>query len=207
MLNKIKNKTIFEIKYSLSNKISKYITKFFYKSQFGYIGFNSYIKKTDQVIGSKNIFIGDNVRIEKGAVLYAISNYSGLSYTPRIQIGNNVYINRYTNITACNNVLIEDGVSFGPNVFICDFNHSYENLKESIISSPLKSNGSVTIGAGSWLGANVFVSNNVKIGKHCVVAANSVVTKSIDDYCVVAGIPAKVIKKYNTEKEIWEVIK
>lgn len=206
MIDKIKNKTAFEIKYSLSNKIAKIKTRLLYNRQFAKIGFNSFIKKPDQVIGSKNIFIGDNVRIEKGSVLYAINKYSDFSYSPCIKIGNNVYINRYANITACNNIIIEDGVSFGPNVFICDFNHSYENINESIISSSLKSNGSVTIGAGSWLGANVFVSNNVKIGKHCVVAANSVVTKSIDDYCVVAGIPAKVIKKYNIDKQIWEVV-
>ena len=42
-----------------------------------------------------------------------------------------------------------------------------------------------------------------KIGKHCVIGANSVVTKDIPDYCIAVGIPAKVIKRYDFEKKQW----
>ena len=61
----------------------------------------------------------------------------------------------------------------------------------------------VIIGEGSWLGTNVVVVGKVSIGKHCVIGANSVVTKDIPDYSVAAGIPAKVIKKYDFEKKEW----
>ena len=44
----------------------------------------------------------------------------------------------------------------------------------------------------------------MKIGRHCVIGANSVVSKDIPDYCVAAGIPAKVIKQYNFESKEWE---
>jgi acetyltransferase-like isoleucine patch superfamily enzyme len=56
---------------------------------------------------------------------------------------------------------------------------------------------------GAWLGENVCVIG-ASIGKNSVIGANSVVTKNIPDYCVAVGSPAKVIKKYNVEKQIWE---
>lgn len=61
----------------------------------------------------------------------------------------------------------------------------------------------ITIGKDTWIGAHVSIIGNVSIGKHCVIAANSVVVKDIPDYSVAAGVPAKVIKKYSFEKEEW----
>ena len=63
--------------------------------------------------------------------------------------------------------------------------------------------GKVVIGEGTWLGTNVVVVGNVRVGKHCVIGANSVVTKDIPDYSVAAGIPCRVIKRYDFEKEEW----
>lgn len=53
----------------------------------------------------------------------------------------------------------------------------------------------VSIGEGSYIGINAVIVGNVKIGKHCVIGANSVVTKDVPDYCVAVGSPARVIKK------------
>ena len=61
----------------------------------------------------------------------------------------------------------------------------------------------VQIGEGSWLGENVCVMG-VSIGKHCVVGANSVVTKDFPDYCVIVGAPAKIIKRYCFEQQKWK---
>lgn len=53
----------------------------------------------------------------------------------------------------------------------------------------------VSIGDGSYIGINSVIVGNVKIGKHCVIGANSVVTKDVPDYCVAVGCPARVIKE------------
>ena len=58
------------------------------------------------------------------------------------------------------------------------------------------------IGDGVWLGENACVIG-VSIGKNSVVGANAVVTKDVPDYCVVAGAPAYIIKRYNFEKKEW----
>lgn len=53
----------------------------------------------------------------------------------------------------------------------------------------------MTIGDGSYIGINAIIVGNVKIGKYCVIGANSVVTKDIPDYSVAVGSPAKIIKR------------
>ena len=61
----------------------------------------------------------------------------------------------------------------------------------------------VIIGEGSWLGENVCVCG-ASVGKHCVIGANSVVTRDIPDYCIAVGSPARVVKRYNFDKNTWE---
>lgn len=48
------------------------------------------------------------------------------------------------------------------------------------------------------------IAGTVTIGKHCVIGANSVVTKDIPDYCVAAENPCKIIKRYSFETKQWE---
>jgi len=59
------------------------------------------------------------------------------------------------------------------------------------------------IGEGSWIGTKVSIIGSVRIGKHCVIGANSVVTKDIPDFSVAVGAPAKVIKRYDFERKEW----
>ena len=61
----------------------------------------------------------------------------------------------------------------------------------------------VHIGDGSWLGTHVVIAGNITIGKHCVIGANSVVKHDIPDYCVAAGIPARIIKRYDFGTKSW----
>ena len=90
-------------------------------------------------------------------------------------------------------------------IFITDHNHKFEDpkipVKDQGIS--IQENARIEIGSGSWIGTKVTIIGNVRIGRHCVIGANSVVTKDIPDYCVAAGVPAKVIRKYDPETRQW----
>jgi maltose O-acetyltransferase len=55
--------------------------------------------------------------------------------------------------------------------------------------------GDVNIGDYTWVGANVIILQGVTIGKNCVIGANSVVTKNVDDCSVAAGNPIKILKR------------
>lgn len=126
---------------------------------------------------------------------------------PSLVIGDNVLIGTYSSIGCSNEIVIEDNVLLAPHVHLTDRNHSFEDVTLPINRQPAVSPGPIHIGADSWLGYGVQVMPNVRIGRHCVVAAGSVVTKDIPDYSVAAGIPAKIKKKYNFETSQWEKAK
>jgi acetyltransferase-like isoleucine patch superfamily enzyme len=61
--------------------------------------------------------------------------------------------------------------------------------------------GKIVVGRGSWIGVNAVILHGVILGECCVVAAGSVVTESFDDYCVLAGSPAHVVKRLAKQSE------
>ncbi len=101
---------------------------------------------------------------------------------------------------------IGDNVILAQNIVISAMNHGYEDVSQPIRVQEC-SKKIVTIGADSWVGANVVITSGIAIGKHSVVAGGSVVTKDVPDFCVAAGNPARIIKQYNPETQIWERVK
>ncbi|EOK5756663.1 acyltransferase [Vibrio vulnificus] len=124
---------------------------------------------------------------------------------PKLAIGNKCYIGYYSHIVSVKRVIIEDSVIIADKVYISDNIHSFDSISSPIISQPVKHHRDVIIRSGSWIGENVCIIGSV-IGKNSVVAANSVVTKDVPDYCVVAGIPAKIIKRYCLETREWKKV-
>lgn len=123
---------------------------------------------------------------------------------PRLVIGRNVGIGRYSIIGCSNTIILEDDVLLAPHCHITDRNHRYDIIDMPIWRQPIVMPDPTIIKSQSWLGFGVQVMPGVTIGRHCVIAAGSVVTKDIPDYCVAAGNPAKIIKKYNPETSKWE---
>ena len=111
-------------------------------------------------------------------------------------IGHNVHI------VAMKSVIIEKSVLVADKVFISDCSHNYEGVEKPIKDQGIRSLSPVTIGEGSWLGENVCVCG-ATVGKHCVIGANSVVTTDIPDYSVAAGSPARIVKRYDFDKQEW----
>jgi hypothetical protein len=93
---------------------------------------------------------------------------------------------------------IGDDVFTGPYVYITDQNHSYAD-PDLPIGRQWPVNSAVRIGSGTWLGTGAIVLPGAVIGRNVVVAAGSVVTGRVDDRCVVAGSPARVIKDFNPD--------
>ena len=94
----------------------------------------------------------------------------------------------------------------GPHVFISDHNHEYADPNIPVCKQGVrcKESDKIVIGEGTWIGTNAVIVGNISIGKHCVIGANSVVTMDIPDFCVVAGIPSRIIRKYNHTTNKWE---
>lgn len=140
------------------------------------------------------ISIGENTSIMSHCVIETCSVNSN---KPQLEIGNRVSLGEYSHITCTNKVTIGNGVLTGRFVLITDNSHG-NNTKEVADIAPLAreihSNGPVHIGDNVWIGDKVTILPNVTIGKGCIIAANAVVTKDILEYSVAAGVPAKVIK-------------
>jgi serine acetyltransferase len=116
---------------------------------------------------------------------------------PVLQIGNGCVIGRGSHLVAHHSIVIGDDVFTGPNVYITDQNHNYTD-PDMPIGRQWPSNTAVSIGSGSWLGAGAIVLPGARIGRNVVVAAGSVVRGAVPDRCVVAGVPAKVVREYVT---------
>ena len=113
-----------------------------------------------------------------------------------VRIGRGSEIGQRCRISIANSLEIGEKVLFSPNVYITDCDHEYRDVNVPVIDQGIVQRGQrVSIGDGSYIGINAVIVGNVKIGKHCVIGANSVVTHDIPDYSVVAGCPARVIKQ------------
>lgn len=176
------------------NKIYTIYTKNRFKS----IGWATSFERFSLLQGENYITIGSNVWIGEGCYLTAWSSYRGQHFSPEIIISDRVTIGPHAHITAINRITIGKGVLTGKYITITDNSHgkseSIDDLMELPIERPLYSKGPVVIEDNVWIGDKVVVLPNVRIGKGSVIGANSVVTKDIPPYCVVAGNPAKIIK-------------
>jgi acetyltransferase-like isoleucine patch superfamily enzyme len=114
-----------------------------------------------------------------------------------LRIGDHCVIGRGSHIVAHHSIVIGDDVFTGPYVYITDQNHGYADPNVPI-GRQWPSNMAVSIGAGSWLGAGVIVLPGACIGRNVAVAAGSVVRGQVPDRCLVAGVPARVVREYVT---------
>jgi carbonic anhydrase/acetyltransferase-like protein (isoleucine patch superfamily) len=112
-----------------------------------------------------------------------------------LKIGDRCVIGRGSHIVAHQSVTIGDDVWTGPYVYITDQNHGYAD-PDTPIGSQFPVNRPVSIGAGSWLGAGAIILPGAAIGRNVVVAAGAVVRGDVPDRCVVAGVPAKIVREH-----------
>lgn len=150
--------------------------------------------------GGKYIKIGKKFHASYRLRIEAWDRYKDTSFTPSILIGDNVSFSDNCHIGAINLIQIGNNVLFGSNVYVTDHFHgtsSSSDINVHPLERDLFSKGSVIIEDDVWIGDGVCIMPDVKIGRSCIVGANSVVTKSFPPNCVIAGVPAKIIKYLN----------
>ena len=153
-----------------------------WKREMKYCGKGVHIRPTYSVIkGLRNLSIGDNTIISKGATIYCTD--------APLTIGKNV--------------------GLGPNPTIVTGDHRIDVIGKymmDITSSEKRSNDDlpVVIEDDVWTGANVTILKGVTIGHGSVIAAGAVVTQSFPPYSIIGGVPAKLIKMRFTEEQAKE---
>ena len=112
------------------------------------------------------------------------------NFGQHIRLGKNVFINHACSFLDLGGITIEDEVQIGPKVNLITENHPLDPGDRKSLDL-----GSIRIRRNAWLGAACTILPGVTVGENSVVAAGAVVTKDVPDNTVVAGIPAKVVKR------------
>ena len=192
----------------IKNLIYSFVMSRFYAS----FGNCSRIIKPLQCSDKKYISIGKGVTIGPNALIEPIPcniDSEGKLYKnkpePRLCIEDNVWIGQGLHLNCARSVIIHKNALISSYVYISDLDHDYTDVEKPVGIQPLIIQ-SVEIGEQAFIGTGVKILAGSKIGKHSIIGANSVVTYEIPDYCVAAGIPAKIIKKYNFDTKTWEKV-
>lgn len=154
------------------------------------------------------ISMGEDFSAGEGLWLEAVAKYGDQSFRPRLVIGNHVRLSHWCHITCNHAVTIGDHVLIGSNVFIGDHNHGSYGANGSDPAMPpalraLERGRSVTIGRNVWLGDGVVVCPDVTMGEGSVAGANAVVTTDVAPFTMVAGVPARAIRRYDARAQSW----
>jgi len=166
------------------------------------IGPRSYLR------GLAFISMGEDFSAGEGLWLEAVSRYGDQSFHPRLVIGRHVRLSHWCHITCNHAVTIGDHVLMGSKVFIGDHNHGSYGASGSDPAMPpalrpLEQGRSVTIGPNVWLGDGVVVCPDVTMGEGSVAGANAVVTTDVAPFTMVAGVPARAIRRYDPRAQSW----
>lgn len=154
------------------------------------------------------IHIGNDFDAGKQLWLEAITECNGQTYSPRIEIGDNVSISFWGHISAAGSITIGSGVMMGSKVTIIDHDHgSYAAGADAHPEIPPSqrplSVKPICIGANVWIADGVVITAGAEIGEGSVIGANSVVRGKIPPFTIAVGVPARAIKQFDLETRKW----
>lgn len=114
------------------------------------------------------------------------------TYGGTIEIGSSCFINSFTKLYGHGNLTIGHGVLIGPQVTIIPANYGFKDRCLAFRSQPTSMKG-IMIEDNVWIGAGVTVVDGCTLGEGSIIGAGAVVTKSVEPYSIIAGVPATKI--------------
>ena len=173
--------------YLFSNNIGKYC----------FIGKHARINKI------KYLTMGNNCRIGNDCRLSFYDEFYGKKHCPELIIHDRAYLGDHLTILCADKIVIEEDVLMASYITITSENHGVNPEIEIPYSKQPLDTRSIHIGKGVWIGEKAIILPGVEIGEEAIVAGGAVVTKNVPAYTIVAGNPARVIKKYDFESHTW----
>ena len=173
-----------------------------WEKKFGSFGVRSSIGYPSIITDESKTFIGEGTTILSHSRIQNFSNRA--DGVEGIYIGNNCYLGFGLSLLNASKITIGNSVLMASNILISSENHGMNPESDVPYMDQDLTARDVVIMDGAWVGQNVCILPGVTIGKKAIVGAGSVVTKSIPDYCIAVGNPARVVKRYNFETHMWE---
>lgn len=190
-----------KIAYTFLGKLNDYLSfEAMYRNKqkkFRNIGTNCSFGTGSFILGEQFISIGNEFHAGSYFRIEAISKRGTQVFSPSIEIGDNVTIEDFCHIGCIEKIRLGSGTMIASRVYISDHNHG-NITPEDFNSIPAKrplSSKPIVIGKNVWLGEGCSILPGVSLGNNVIVGASAVVTHSFPDNCVIAGVPARIIKQ------------
>jgi acetyltransferase-like isoleucine patch superfamily enzyme len=166
---------------------------------------------------ASNIRLGSGVYLDQGVYLHAcpngieigegtfvmhhaelhVYNFRNIPHSG-IRIGHNCLISEFNVLRGQGGITIGDNVYTAPLVQMLAVNHVYDDPTRPIIEQGITAEG-IVIEDNAWIGAGAIVCDGVRIGRGAVVGAGAVVTEDVPPCTIVAGVPAKVVRRIDAQ--------
>lgn len=159
------------------------------------IRFPTYFSFPIFFMGLNKVSIGKRVRIFPSSRIEVHGD-------GEIVIEDNVAIGQSFHITSASKLVIGQGTVISARVFVTNIDHEYEKIDIPILEQGLKISDTY-IGRNCFIGMGAAIQAGTKLGDNVIVGANSVVRGNFPSYCVIAGVPAKIIKRYDKLHGVW----
>ena len=128
------------------------------------------------------------------------------SYSTLNNMVGDIIIGHHSRIGLCNTIIgpvsIGNNTNLAQNITVSGLNHNFQDIEKTIAEQGV-STSPILIGDDVWIGANSVILAGVEIGTHSIVAAGTIVTRSVPSYSICAGNPGRIIKQYDFEKKEW----
>lgn len=192
------------------------LRKIFYKRMFGRMGRGVVIGRGVTIRHPHRIRLGDGVIVDDYAVLDGkgnrevtidigagsiIGRNSVLSCKQVAEASGQIVLKEQVNISVNCTLISESDLEIGNKVLIAGHcylnaggNHGIERLDMPILDQPMMHRGGISIGEGSWLGAGAVLLDGARMGANAVAAAGAVVTGPVEEFTIVGGVPAKLLR-------------
>lgn len=147
------------------------------------------------------IEIGDDVCILEHGWLSVVRAVDGVE--PRLVIGDRCRIGPFCHVACVGEVVFEPDVCAAERVFVADTYHGYDDPDRPVLDQPMAAPQPVRVGRGAFLGVAAAVLRGVTIGERAYVAPGAVVTEDVPARTLVAGNPARVVRRYDDGAGAW----
>lgn len=151
------------------------------------------------IAGRKFIKFSGNIRFGNDCWIEAVFQYREFNYYPNLYIGHDVMMSNHVHVSCVSEIHIGNQTLIGSNVYIGDHSHGSSHVGKVDLSvppyeRPLDDIGTVHIGDRVWIGDGSVILAGTYLCDGCIVGANTVVKGKFTSPCVIAGMPAKVIR-------------